>query len=197
AVADDIVALGGVARQRKLVELAVEEGGQRLAGAADARVFFVAEPREVWLAELLGRHQMVDGRAQHGKRRAAQGAGVEVDPVGGQQPLAAQLGPVAFRVGVQQFPRRQGVRSPAERFFGLCLGDSEECRSPGSTLDELAAAEPGDATTTKQACYQSMRYLAVPDMDASRKKKCGAARLVHTGAPLMPSRRLVVVYSER
>src|SRR5215469_2678594 len=35
AVADDIVALGGVPRQRQLIDLAVEERGQRLAGAAD------------------------------------------------------------------------------------------------------------------------------------------------------------------
>ena len=142
-VADDVVPLGAVARQGQLVALAVQERGQCIAGAAGERVFVVAEPRVLRLAEGLSIEEVVDHGAEHRQRCTADVAAVQVDPISGQQPLAAQLGPVAFRVSVQLFPRWQGVRSPGECFFGLCLGDAQERRSHGSTLDELATVEHG------------------------------------------------------
>src|SRR5262249_34831151 len=73
--------------------------------------------------------------------RTAERAAVEVDAVGGEQPLAAQLGPVAIGVGLEEVAGRQARRVRAEGLLGLREGNAEEGGGHGATLNEFTTVE--------------------------------------------------------
>src|SRR5204862_7506334 len=65
------------------------------------------------------------------------------DAIGGEQPLAAQLGPVTIGIRRQQFGRRQRRCFLTEDLFGPRQGQTEERRAHGSTLEEFTTVEHG------------------------------------------------------
>ena len=130
AIADDVVALGGIADQGQLIAFAIQETGQTVTQLAQPRAFLIAKPRIARIAKSLGGQHVVNGRTQHGQRRAAQRAAVQIDVVGGKQPLAAQLGPVALGV----FRVEVAVRQPGSVLAkgGLCVRKRNAEQSGGN-----------------------------------------------------------------
>ena len=99
AVDHHVVRFRRVAHQRKLVGRDVQKIRKRLTRLLQMRVFVVAKPRVGRLDERLGGKNMVNHRAQNGKRRAPDRPAIQVDVIGRKQPLLAQSGPKGIRIG--------------------------------------------------------------------------------------------------
>ena len=123
AIGDVTVGFGGVAQQGQFFALAADEFRERIAILVPGSVAPDRVILRIGFGEPLGIAVALENRAQHGGRRRADGAIVQVDFVFGNQKQFADFGPVRLFVSVV----KRGVGELGWKLCEEIVGDAGNC----------------------------------------------------------------------